>query len=138
MQSRGSTRRRVLRVGASALVLAVLGISGTELRRHTEPFTDDAGRALPDSVASIERIALNDSVQEVWIRGADRRKPLLVLLHGGPGASESALFRHYVPGLEQNFVVVYWDQRGTGRSLLPRSRPEALSTEQLLRSQRIA
>jgi pimeloyl-ACP methyl ester carboxylesterase len=40
----------------------------------------------------------------------------LILLHGGPGASESALFRHFNSALEQHFLVVYWEQRGTGRS----------------------
>ena len=40
----------------------------------------------------------------------------MILLHGGPGTSETALFRHYNSDLEQRFLMVYWDQRGTGRS----------------------
>jgi proline iminopeptidase len=108
--------------------VAVVG----ELRRHTPPFLDADGRLRPGSVAVMERIDLGGSRQSVWIRGADRRKPLLVLLHGGPGASESALFRAYVPQLEEHFIVVYWEQRGTGRSWLPAARRDALSTRRLL------
>jgi pimeloyl-ACP methyl ester carboxylesterase len=40
----------------------------------------------------------------------------LILLHGGPGLSETAFFRHYNAPLEKSFSVVYWDQRGAGRS----------------------
>ena len=50
-----------------------------------------------------------------------------------PGASESALFRHFDAALEDHFLVVYWEQRGTGRSYhgdLPR---DAMSTERMLR-----
>lgn len=104
---------------AIAITLAVLvgAAAAPELRRHTPAFTDSAGHPLPQSIAEIVQVTLNGSRQEVWLRGADRRKPLLVLLHGGPGASESALFRHFASGLESHFLVVYWDQRGTGRSL---------------------
>ena len=54
--------------------------------------------------------------QWVLIRGRDRANPLLVLLHGGPGSSETALFRAFNAALEDAFTVVYWDQRGAGRS----------------------
>ncbi len=46
----------------------------------------------------------------------DTRNPAVILLYGEPGASESALFRHYDAALEQRFIMVYWEQRGTGRS----------------------
>lgn len=54
--------------------------------------------------------------QGIIIRGAHRNNPLLLFLNGGPGLAETGLFRHYNHDLEKNFVVVYWDQRGTGRS----------------------
>lgn len=135
--SQAARRRRWPR-GAGVLLLMTTFLLAAallvgEARRHTSPFLDRTGYPLPGSVASMERVNLNGSLQEVWIRAADRRAPLLVLLHGGPGASESALFRQFVPGLERHFVVVYWDQRGTGRSLLPGAHVQALGTEQLLR-----
>jgi proline iminopeptidase len=54
--------------------------------------------------------------QRLWFRGIDVDTPAVILLHGGPGASESPLFRHFNSDLEHKFLMVYWEQRGTGRS----------------------
>ena len=93
--------------------LLVLGLSGCT---WTRPFTDRQGRVIPGSIATMEMIELGGVRQSVWIRGRDAGAPALILVHGGPGASESALFRRYDAALEDHFVVVYWEQRGTGRS----------------------
>jgi proline iminopeptidase len=53
--------------------------------------------------------------QWVTMRGDDERKPVLLLLHGGPGDVQSPLISTYAP-YEQDFVVVQWDQRGSGRT----------------------
>ena len=49
------------------------------------------------------------------VRARDVQAPPLILLHGGPGVSEAALFRRYDAALEDHFLV-YGEQRGTGRS----------------------
>ena len=63
--------------------------------------------------------------QWVQIRGESSTNPVLLVLHGGPGASfipYTRLFREW----ERHFTVVLWDQRGTGqtytRNTLPDSR----------------
>ena len=53
--------------------------------------------------------------QWVTIRSDDRRNPVLVLLHGGPGDVQSPLISTYAP-YEKDFVLVQWDQRGAGRT----------------------
>lgn len=50
------------------------------------------------------------------VRGEDRARPVLLLLHGGPGGAERPLFRYFNGHLERSFVVAYLDQRGAGRS----------------------
>lgn len=53
--------------------------------------------------------------QWVTIRGDDRRNPVLLLLHGGPGDVQSPLVASYLP-YEKDFVLVQWDQRGSGKT----------------------
>ncbi|WP_256209093.1 alpha/beta fold hydrolase [Nitrosospira sp. Nsp14] len=71
--------------------------------------------------------------QSLWFRGVSRSDPALILLHGGPGTSESALFRHYNSALERHFLVVYWEQRGTGRSFNPAISPQSMTIAQSVR-----
>src|ERR1041385_2151669 len=53
--------------------------------------------------------------QWVTIRGDDRRHPVLLLLHGGPGDVQSPLVSTYAP-YEKDFILVQWDQRGAGQT----------------------
>jgi pimeloyl-ACP methyl ester carboxylesterase len=53
-------------------------------------------------------------------------------LHGGPGGAETPLFRLYNRELEQTFVVVYWDQRGAGRSFDQAADPSRLTIDRHL------
>ncbi|OAI39109.1 alpha/beta hydrolase [bacterium SCGC AG-212-C10] len=90
----------------------------------TPPFRGPNGNILPGSIAEISYRRLGGIDQWVMIRGRSLASPPLILLHGGPGLSETSLFRHFNAPLEQRFTVVYWDQRGAGKSFdrkLPRS-----------------
>lgn len=49
-------------------------------------------------------------------RGQDPTAPVLLYLAGGPGGSEYGAMRRHLQGLEEHFVVVTLDQRGTGTS----------------------
>jgi pimeloyl-ACP methyl ester carboxylesterase len=120
---KSSPWRRVRRVLVTLLSLAGLFIAFIALYLvlpiSTPPFLSAQGRSLPGSIASIERWRLNGIDQTVILRGRDAKAPILVWIHGGPGTSETALFRHYNGTLEKSFLVVYWEQRYAGQSLDP-------------------
>jgi hypothetical protein len=59
-----------------------------------------------------------------------------IILHGGPGGAERPLFRYFNIELENHFVVVYWDQRGAGRSFDPKVDLHRLSIAQSCRRSR--
>ena len=58
--------------------------------------------------------------------------PPVLLLHGGPGLSETVLFRHFNAPLEKSFTVVYWDQRGAGKSFDRRIPRSTMTVEQFI------
>lgn len=67
-------------------------------------------------MAEIRYLPLGGLDQWVMIRGENITNPLLILLHGGPGLPEMRLLRFFNAPLEKAFTVVYWEQRGTGKS----------------------
>ena len=77
-------------------------------------------------VRRCEYLAVDGAKLFLLTRGADRRAPVLLWLHGGPGGAERPLFRFFNGGLEERFVVAYWDQRGAGRSFDPKADPHLL------------
>lgn len=90
----------------------------------TPPFRGPRGELVAGSVAEVAYLRLGGLDQWVMIRGESLANPPLILLHGGPGMTETSLFRHFNVALEQSFTVVYWDQRGAGKSFdrdIPRS-----------------
>jgi pimeloyl-ACP methyl ester carboxylesterase len=90
----------------------------------TPPFRGPHGEPVRDSIAEINYLPLGGLEQWVMIRGEHLANPALILLHGGPGFGETHFFRRFNAPLETCFTVVYWDQRGTGKSFdrnIPRS-----------------
>ena len=72
-------------------------------------------------IDALEPVQLGGITQWIRIRGTDASNPVLLLMQQGPGLpiiNEARAWRQRL-GLEKDFTVVYWDQRGTGLSALP-------------------
>jgi len=54
--------------------------------------------------------------QWISIRGEDRDNPVVLEIHGGPGAS-NAIYGPRTRAWEKHFTIVRWDMRGTGKTL---------------------
>jgi pimeloyl-ACP methyl ester carboxylesterase len=72
----------------------------------------------PDGVERLEKIRIGGIDQWVSIRGVDRRNPVLIVLHGGPGYVDMPMSWWFGRGWEEYFTVVYWDQRAAGKTYL--------------------
>lgn len=93
------------------LIVVLINSPGTPRQ-----FLSNDGEKVPGSIAIIETVNINGMDQRMIIRGRDTTKPVLLYLHGGPGTPEFPFVRQFNSGIEDLFVVCYWDQRGSGLS----------------------
>ena len=88
----------------------------------------------PHSISRLESIRLGGIKQWIRIRGKDMANPVLLLIQQGPGlpmlneAADDDKLWH----LEDDFVVVYWDQRACGKSFHSTIPPQSMTVEQLI------
>jgi pimeloyl-ACP methyl ester carboxylesterase len=97
-----------------------------------EPITDMQGKPLAGSISSIEKIQLGGIDQYLIIRGSDSTKPVMLFLHGGPGSPELAFLKKTNTDIEKDFVMVYWEQRGAGKSYSSDIPAETMNMEQFI------
>ncbi|MGZ5084421.1 MAG: alpha/beta fold hydrolase [Usitatibacter sp.] len=116
-----------------AAIVALVIAAALAARTRTPPFRHADGRLVEGSIAEERRIELGGWKQYVLIRGVDRTSPILIYVHGGPGTSEMPLLRVFNAALEENFVFVNWDQRGTGKSYSPNLDPATLTVDRMTR-----
>ncbi len=69
--------------------------------------------AVPVDESGFQKIGGID--QWIAIQGQDRRNPVILYLHGGPGEALSPFLKEFAPW-ERDFTVVNWDQRGAGKT----------------------
>jgi pimeloyl-ACP methyl ester carboxylesterase len=71
----------------------------------------------PNGIDEARYMEIGSVQQWVTIRGEDRKNPVVLFLHGGPGDATNpwahAVFRPW----QKHFTVVQWDQRGAARTL---------------------
>jgi pimeloyl-ACP methyl ester carboxylesterase len=111
-QQRTRIMHMLLAIGALCAVIAVsaMAISPGKPR----PFRDEAGAVVPGSIAEKTFIEINGTSQGVFIRGRSAELPVLLYVHGG--IPDYFLTGRHPTGLEDDFVVAWWEQRGAGLS----------------------
>src|SRR5215475_6430405 len=85
-------------------------------------------------VERLEAVRIGGIDQWVSIRGRDKRNPVLLVIHGGPGYVLMPESWWMSRDWEEYFTVVHWDQRGTGKALLINDPAKLVPTMTLARS----
>lgn len=93
------------------------------------PLRDAEGRPNDGAVSELVRVELGGHEQWIQVRGASPNLPVLLYLSGGPGQSDLPYSRVLFAPLTDDFLVVGWDQRGTGKSY-PALDAETLTLDQ--------
>lgn len=108
---------RVRRLVTALTAVGLVGLAALIVQPASTPeILGPDGKPLPGSIASLEAIRLGGREQWITIRGHSAENPVLLSLAGGPGQSDLPYARVLWRDLERDFVVVGWDQRGTGKS----------------------
>lgn len=112
----GLRLRRGTAVLGGLLTVLVGFAAVSQFLASTPPIRDEHGDILDGSIAELRRVKLNGRNEWISIRGNNRQNPVLLFLAGGPGGTQMAAVRQDLSELEKHFVVVNWDQPGSGKS----------------------
>ena len=114
------------------LAVCVVGLGALFLRPASTPAVVGAdGAEVPGSIAELTSVPLGGHEQALLIRGRNADAPVLLHLAGGPGGTDLGAMRGDT-SLEDDFVVVTWDQRGTGKSYAALDPTDTLTPEQMV------
>jgi pimeloyl-ACP methyl ester carboxylesterase len=91
---------------------------------------DANGLEIKESIALLEKKNIGGIGQWLLLRGKSIHNPILLFLHGGPGSAEWPLLKKYNSELEDHFVIVYWEQRGAGKTYS--SKTQNMNIEQFI------
>ena len=111
--------RRALRVGLAAvavilvLILAALGYRAWRQHENSVALAIDPKTGIEETMF----VSLGGVPQWIQIRGDDRKNPVLLFVHGGPGSPVSPVSSLLRPW-EKYFTVVMWDQRDAGKTFV--------------------
>ena len=124
----GAVGRTFVCLGTIALVAIALLVARPA---STAPILGSDGGPLPGSIAELTTVSIGGHDQSLMIRGRNIESPVLLYLAGGPGGTDLGAMRADV-GLEQDFVVATWEQRGAGKSYSALDPAETLTVGQMV------
>ncbi len=100
---------KIMKTIYSLLIITILLVSCTKETISSENATEN-------SIYELKSYNINGIEQHVLIRGVDKNNPILLFLHGGPGMPDMFFSTKFDKELEEEFVVVHWDRRFTGKT----------------------
>jgi len=80
-----------------------------------------------DPVNISESVSIGGIKQWINIKGGNSDLPVLLFLHGGPGNSAMGYADKFTSELQKHFLVVQWDQRESGETLVLNTSDKPLS-----------
>src|SRR5690349_5697492 len=114
-------------VGGLLALIVVLAAALFGYRAYVHHrLADELAITTPNGIVESGYVPIGGTEEWIQIRGQDRNNPVLLFVHGGAGASAIFFSPLFAPW-EKEFTVVFWDERGAGRSLA-KTGPEIAST----------
>ncbi|MFO7969555.1 MAG: hypothetical protein R6U15_05580 [Candidatus Izemoplasmatales bacterium] len=83
-------------------------------------------------INELKKVDIGGIKQSILVKGKNKQNPILLMLHGGPGFPLMP-FSHKLKKLEEEFIVVYWDERGAGKSYSEEIPSNTMTKERFLK-----
>lgn len=93
-------------------------------------FLDENNTIINNSISEKIFIEVNGTKQGMFIKGKNINNPIILYLHGG--MPDYFLTEKYPTGIENNFTIVWWEQRGSGISYSSKESNTKISIDQLV------
>ncbi|MFB7665981.1 alpha/beta fold hydrolase [Kitasatospora sp. NPDC056138] len=104
----------ILTASAAALAAPAVGLLGYRGAKRAVN-AERLRISTPNGIDESGSVRIGGIDQWVSIRGEDLRNPVVLEIHGGPGAS-NLVFVPRTRAWERHFTIVRWDMRGTGKT----------------------
>lgn len=131
----GPNPRKKVHKLLSVPLKSVINLSLAPFAYYRNYKTEEMKKALEitseNGVELLEPVTLGDLNQWILVRGENAENPVLLFLHGGPGLPLMP-FHTINSELEKHYLVVHWDQRGSGKSYSNQIPRESMTIDQLV------
>jgi hypothetical protein len=117
-------KNRTAGLPAAAAFLTLALVISAQQQNPQKPFSRSEAAGIianarkivaPNGIERLEKVQIGGIEQWVSIRGRDKRNPVLLVIHGGPGYVLMPMSWWSSRDWEEYFTVVQWDQRGSGK-----------------------
>ncbi|RPD45637.1 alpha/beta hydrolase [Hymenobacter sediminis] len=83
----------------------------------SQAILSDLGKIVaPNGVQESYAVAIGGVKQWVYVRGQDKRNPIILFVHGGPASPMAPVAWMFQRPLEEYFTMVQYDQRASGKT----------------------
>ena len=106
---------RLTLLGLLGIIVALIGSSLVYRARYQKQAAKALIVSTPNGIDEAMFVPIGGTLQWITIRGQDRKNPVILMVHGGPGATNGGFAVSFVPW-EKDFTIVQWDQPGAGRT----------------------
>jgi len=108
------SRKRIKVVRLFMIVTLMSG--GIVLISQVSADTPDIEIESDSSISELIEVEVNGRKEWISIRGNDLDNPIILFLAGGPGGTQLGAVRRNLGDLEKDYIVVNWEQPGSGKS----------------------
>jgi pimeloyl-ACP methyl ester carboxylesterase len=113
-----------------ACALVLVGVLLAYSPGKPQPFLDENAKPLAGSISEKVFLKINGVRQGMFIKSKDATHPVMLYLHGG--MPDYFLKQKYPTKLEDDFTVVWWEQRGSGISYSDDIPRDTMTNEQMI------